>query len=397
MKSIFFFKSLAIALQSKIDNNSYRARIKMKSKFEQFISEVLKSPEKVEIQHSSNEYLNYQTEKAIQTTKSGLKIASSFIKMGIAAAIIAAPALAAAGELTTSKYQDELRQVVKVSQDKGYLTAKMNIDVKENKYTGERYGAENHAINQADVMSRASCDVTITLSKTGERAYMAHDDDIKSLIAPKNETQKKLRQIALEIANKGTFTVFSTYAEVLPELFEQNSMIDSTLINAVNNSVSNFLDSNNLKFKLGFSKPSEYVSFFKQLGYDTINKANLKRKYDSDKQIADLSPEEQIKLRAISRDVFHERYGDDFEKIDAVSDQFKKYITSNHKPVLDQKTDTKTIFAQLEEKRVVMLKEYEVRAKELESTGSFMDKANVLKNIQSLRPDTSKTATFSPS
>ena len=502
----------------------------MKSQFEQFIQEALKSHEKVEIQRSSNEYLNYQTEKAIQNSKKGLKIASSFIKMGIAATIIAVPALAAAGgnDLTTSKYQDEMRQVVKVSQEKGYLTAKMNIDIKENKYTGERYGAENHGINQADVMSKASCDVTITLSKTGDRAYMAHDDDIKELTAPKNEMQKKLsrefmllheashcqletmkdvflikgnpqlqkdvnyyfkhaygtessdspyfmlnenfadtyaaiqllklygdtpdvkavlhatsleredqdlsngatkkldshythfslqevltkdnlnkikstsdpaelRQIALEIANKGTFTVFSTYAEVLPALFEQNSMIDSTLINAVHNSVSALLESSTSKFKLSFNKPSEDVSFFKQLGQETANKAQLKRTYNSNKEVADLSLPEQTKLRETSRNVFHERYGDEFEKIDAVSEQFKKYIVNNHKPVLEQKTAIKTTLEQLEEKRVVMLKNYELRGKEIENSGNFMDKANVLKNIQSLRPDTSKTSTFNPS
>ena len=60
----------------------------MKSQFEQFIDKALKSPEKLETSSSSNGYLNHQTQKVIQSSKRGLKIASNFIKMGIAATII---------------------------------------------------------------------------------------------------------------------------------------------------------------------------------------------------------------------------------------------------------------------------------------------------------------------
>lgn len=500
----------------------------MKSQFEQFIDEALKSPEKLETKTPSNEYLNYQTQKIIQSSKKRLKIASNFIKMGIAATIIAAPALATARDLITSKYQDEMRQVVKASQDKGYLTAKINVNIKENKTSGARYDSFMPSENRADILSQKGCDVTITLSQTGDRVYMAHYDDIKELTAPKNDMQKKLsrefillhetshcqfetmdevflikgnpklqkevnyyfkhtygslmsdsaylmlnenfadtyaavqllkiygdnldvksvihqtslerqdndlssamtgridshythfslhevltkenmdkikatsdpaqlRQIALEISNKGTFTVLATYSDALQTLFEQYSMIESTLLNANNNSITSFYAASNANSKIKFNQISTDASFFQQLGNEVLKKINLDRKLDKNKNIALFSEEEIIKLREVAKDVFHSRYENEFEKIDEVADKFKKYITDNHKTVLEQKTDIETTLEKLEEKRVGMLKSYDVRLKELEGMGNLFEKINVLKNIQSLRPDTSNSSNFSPS
>lgn len=502
----------------------------MKSKFENFINEVLKSPEKVEIQRSSNEYLNYQTQKVIASSKKGLKIASNFIKMGIAATIIAAPALASAAgnDLTTSKYQDEMRQVVKETQQKGYLTAKTNVAIKENKTSGARYDSFQPSENHAEVLNKKSCDVTITLSQTGDRVYMAHDDDIKELTAPKNEMQKKLsreflllhetshcefetmnevfvikgnpqlqkevnyyfkhtygslmsdspyimlnenfadtyaavqliklygdtkdvksvinqtslerqdqdlsnamtgrldshythfslhelltkenidkikttsdptqlRQLALEIANKGTFTVLSTYSDALPTLFEQFSMVQSTLLNANNNSIKNFYSAQHLDTQFGANQPNVTVSFFQQLGSEVLKKAPLERKFDADKHVDGLSKDEITKLQEVAKEVFQEKYGDEFEKIDDIGNQFKKYITDNHQPVLSQKTDVATTLEKLEEKRVVMLKEHATREHQLDNMGNFFDKFNILKNIQSMRGDPSKTSTMKPS
>lgn len=456
------------------------------------------------------------------------KIAKHFIKMGITALITTIPFVSFASDFKTSKYQEDMRQTVKILQKKGYIEPRINVFIKENKSIGDRYDIFVPAENYSAILNKNSCDVTITLSKTGDRAYLSQRNDIKDLTSPKNENQKKisrefmllhevshcqfetfndvfliknnpqlqkevnfyfkhaegssssaspylllnenfsdtyaaiqllkiygdtkdvkhvinqislerqdddllrpsiepidshythfsllevlkeesinkiksisqpeeLMRFALEIANKGTFTVLSTYQDSLDSLFEKESMLESTLMNVHNNSIINFLASNDFKNKSKLIKENiTELTFFQQLGNEVIQKVKLKRKYDNKKQIAPLSETEIIQLTELSEIVLLAKYEDAFKKIDSVSSDFKKYILSEHEPVLNQKISSATTKQEMIEKRIGMLNEYKIRSFEIEKIIDSTNKLDILEKIKDLRPRLIKTINYNP-
>lgn len=499
----------------------------MNTQFEQFIKKASQSPEDVQIIQSSNKYLNYQTKLAIVASKKRMKLASNFIKMGITATLISIPLLASAGlELATSKYQDEMRDVIKISQEKGYLKSNINLSIKE-ALTDSRYNRLTESENHSNIIDKEKCDVTITLSSKGDTVFMADSENLKAITANQNEEQKKisrhflllheashcefsktkdvflikdnpqlqkevnyylkhawgtdqidspysllnenfadtyaavqilkiygatsdvkkvlnnmllerqdmdlsysvggkvdshythfslaellkkenmedikntskpeeLKTLALKISNQGTNTVLATYSDILPGLFEQQTMIDSTLINANNNSISAFIASNTLKINLEAVQTSSTLSFFEQLGNEVLLKNPIPRSYNTSKAVVSWTESQIKQMTELSSSVFKNRYENEWEKIEDVSNKFINYVKTTTTPDLNEKTDVSTTFAELEIKKLKIIKEHQERSIELDSIGGFFNKIKSLQNIQNIRGDMSSSKKLTP-